>query len=382
MDSVRIRQSAGTPLADGDLILSDGFEEESSGWISLVNFLLLTTALLTGFGLQSAISDPNLYELRDTEPDHSGHLSSTEMADPRLQKHSLGDEVEVRTRLRKQLQDAVNERDMLRQQQREAVAAQDTEGHLASKKAEIDVLKDMNRELENKLLDLQQTTRLAFSMMSERHETILRPLSKAPVVVRIRSRLKKADLNLDLYVQDPLDRLCHWKVPRIESRQAEVATLIPSELLVMGETDDDSNVTQFLSEEVYCSTELLAGPASRPYLVFCMLRETGERYTGEQISQPVDWEVVIQQKDQAPMRLTGQTTVKQSGRVMVRSTGDFYVGLVPLVGFHLQSAVQPEAIQLPTEDLPQVFRGWRKGKSNEEAVPLGKSPEMKQIPGN
>jgi hypothetical protein len=361
--------------------LANEFEEDATAGISMVNSLLLTTVLLAGMALLSGSPDSNLAELGESGVNRSEDHSFTESADLRVQQHPLRDDVQERNRLRKQLQDAMTERDLLRQQQREAQAAQGPEGLLASTKTENDTLKEANRELENRLQELQKTTQLALTMMSERHEAIFRPISKAPVVVRIRSRKIRPDLDLDLYVQDPLDRLCHWKVPRIENRQAEVATLIPSELLIRAQTDADAQATQLFTEEIYYSTELLAGPASRPYLVFCMLRETGEHRTGEQIAQPVDWEVVINRKDQEPVRLTGQTIVSQSGRVMVQSTGDFYVGLVPLAGFHLQSAAQPEPIQVPTEELPEVLRGWRKGKLKEGATPLGKSAEVKPTPG-
>ncbi|HBH51093.1 MAG TPA: hypothetical protein DDY91_04285 [Planctomycetaceae bacterium] len=374
-------QSDWRQLPDGDLILANEFEEDTTAWISVVNSLLLTTVLLAGMALLPGSTDSNVDELSEPGVDRPEDHSFTESADFGVQQHSRRDDVQERNRLRKQLQDAMTERDLLRQQQREAQAAQAPERLLASTTAENATLKAANRELENRLQELRHTTQLALTMMNERHEAILRPISKAPVVVRILSRQMRPDLDLDLYVQDPLDRLCHRKVPRIETRQAAVATLIPSELLVNVETDTDSQATQLSTEEIYYSTELLAGPASRPYLVFCMLRETGEHRTSEQIAQPVNWEVVINRKDQEPVRLTGQTIVSQTGRVMVQSTGDFYVGLVPLAGFHLQSVAQPEPIQVPTEELPEVLRGWRKGKLKEGATPLGKSSEAIPTPG-
>jgi hypothetical protein len=368
-------------MVDGEWILTNESEGEASGWIAVVNSLLLTTTLLAGMVLLSGSSNSGREELGDFGVDRSDLLSATEQTNPRVRKSAIRDESQDSQRLRKQLQDAMAERDLLRQQQADAKAAQDGTGVSKRSTEGNEALKAANRELENKLEDLRQTTRLALSMMSDRHEATLRPLSKAPVVVRIRSRKIRADLDLDLYVQDPLDRLCHWKVPRIENRQAEVATLIPSELLVGVEADAEAEETKLFTEEVYYSTELLAGPASRPYLVFCMLRETGAHPTLTPIAQPVDWEIVINRKDQDPVRLSGQTIVSQSGRVMAQSTGDFYVGLVPLAGFHLQSAVQPEPIPLSSEELPEVLRGWRKGKSKEGATPLGKAPELKDNPG-
>ncbi|MFN7767105.1 MAG: hypothetical protein ACK5UC_07860 [Planctomycetaceae bacterium] len=360
--------------------MENEFEDNAFGSTSVVNSLLMITVLVAGIALVSESSDPHPDMLRKSGSDRSDDDSLTERTDPREQDRSPTDGVQERNRLRKQLQDAVNERDLLRQQQQEAHVARSREGLHVAKETDHDGLEAANRALETRLQELRTTTQFALSLISERHETILRPIGKAPIVVRIRSRQTRADLDLDLYVQDPLDRLCHWKVPRIENRQTEVATLIPSELLVRAETDTETEETRFFTEEVYYSTELLAGPASRPYLIFCMLRETGAHRTGEQIAQPVDWEVVINRKDQEPVRLTGQSIVSQSGRVMVQSTGDFYVGLVPLAGFHLQSAAQPEPIQVPTQELPEVLRGWRKGKSKEETTPLGKSPEAKPTP--
>ena len=63
----------------------------------------------------------------------------------------------------------------------------------------------------------------------EEQERILRPLETAELVVRIFSEGLPSSLDLDLYVQDPNDRLCYWHNPRIVSLDAETGMLISSE---------------------------------------------------------------------------------------------------------------------------------------------------------
>ena len=63
----------------------------------------------------------------------------------------------------------------------------------------------------------------------EEQERILRPLETAELVVRIFSEGLPSSLDLDLYVQDPNDRLCYWHNPRIVSVDAETGMLISSE---------------------------------------------------------------------------------------------------------------------------------------------------------
>jgi hypothetical protein len=327
----------------------------------MVDSLLLTTALLAGLAAIPEDQQSMRQEI-PAERNYEGSPSGTAGNGPIVRQSDV----------------AMRDQDRLGEASVESVQlGSDPEKLLADQSVEIEELTGRNSELERQLRELRESARLAQSVIRDRNERVLRPLNGAPLVVRIRARNLRMDLDLDLYVQDPNDRLCNWKYPRVENRRAEVATLIPSEHLATFETEGETGLTNVLTEEAYYSAELLPSQSNRPYLVFCMLRETGDRPTGEQISQAVDWEVVVNRKDEPIVRLFGQATVRQSGRVMVQSTGDFYQGLVPLAGFYWESITAAVPKQIPADALPEVLRGWRKGKLREGATPFIKFPEVK-----
>jgi hypothetical protein len=249
------------------------------------------------------------------------------------------------------------------------------QGRLEERERLVTELREQLKRKAGELTEQTRKTAVAEAIIRDRADRILRPLTSALLVVRIRASNVRDDLDLDLYVQAPNDRLCNWKNPRVENGNAEVATLIPSEHLLTLEANSETGDTVTLTEEAYYSTEFAVSKSTNPYLVFCMLREAGEKPTGGDVAQAVDWEVIVNQPGQDPRRLTGRSSVRQSGRVMVQKSGEVYLGLVPLVGFYRDSADSVAPVAIPAPELPDVLRGWRRGKLQEGATPFIKFPD-------
>lgn len=252
------------------------------------------------------------------------------------------------------------------------------QAELAKARSEIAELRARNTQLAGALRLNEDQLKKIQGLLRQRSEQILRPLNNAVLVVRIRSHNLAENLDLDLYVQDPLDRICNWRNPRIQTDRAETATLIPSEYLRSIEIQKDGQADVGMTQEAYYSAELLPSSSANPYVVFCMLREVGTGGAGPPLQQEVDWEVEWKPKSGQIARLTGSTVIRQSGRVMVQATGDLYQRLFPLGGFYVPEQGEPELVQIPDDELPVIPRGWQKGRLKEGAGPFVKFADQNQ----
>lgn len=252
------------------------------------------------------------------------------------------------------------------------MARQDAEKQLERSQSDTDELRNLVGQLRQQLQDHSGKLENYELLLKERSEQILRPLDTARLVIRIRSRDMPTNLDLDLYVQDPQDRLCNWRHPRVLTDRAEEATLIPSEDLRTVITLRDDALTGAWTEEAYYSAQPIVGPTDRPYLVFCMLRESDGSPQIESVNQTVEWEVTLKNSEGKDLRLVGQRVLSQSGVVLVTKRGEFYVRLLPLTGFRVMDAEIPDARELPSDEMPELLRGWQKRRHNEDAVPFQK----------
>ena len=143
---------------------------------------------------------------------------------------------------------------------------------LHSKVAELEALKEKFRDKEAVLAD----------RVKELQDRALKPLDVAKLVVKVSTKALPAWLDLDLYVQDPEDKICYWKEPRILTDYAETSMLIPSE---------DLRGVGTSAEEIFYSVRLIPASPNPTYLVFVMLRENGRQQPPEPLSVLVEWNV-------------------------------------------------------------------------------------------
>jgi len=247
---------------------------------------------------------------------------------------------------------------------------------LAQAQARLDSELAANRKLKEALALAEKRLDQVQGLLRERSEQILKPLSRALLTVRIRSRNLSETFDLDLYVQDPRDRICSWRNPRIQSERAEMATLIPSEYLQNIEVTDGELDADTLTEEAYYSAEIVPGSTERPYVVFCMLRETTGQAAASKLEQPVEWEIVYNAPGRPPIRRMGTTVVPRSGKVMVQASGDLYLRLFPLAGFHVMDESVADLRILERDEIPDLPRGWQKNRLQEGAAPYVKFPDQ------
>ncbi|MFM8584211.1 MAG: hypothetical protein ACKOFW_22360 [Planctomycetaceae bacterium] len=390
-------------------------DEGASGWIATSDAFLLTTVLLLGVVwslFQKQASDrAQLTELTETisrlsattptslelERELATLLNGAESDDERLtQVEALKERLASITKLERELQatrEALNaEREAHAQiaaQMKELEKAKEMATRLSAEvarlKQELAQLQGRldrelatNRQLKEALAVAEKRAERAQGLLRERSEQILKPLSRALLTIRIRSRNLPESLDLDLYVQDPLDRICSWRNPRIQSKRAEMATLIPSEYLQNIEVNDGEVDANAVTEEAYYSSEIVPGSTERPYLVFCMLRETAAQASALKLEQPVEWELVYNAPDSPSIRRKGTTVVPRSGKVMVQASGDLYLRLFPLAAFQVTEDSDRELVALERDQIPDLPRGWQKNRLQEGAAPYVKFPDQNQ----
>jgi len=229
----------------------------------------------------------------------------------------------------------------------------------------IEQMKGSVVKAETDLKTAQEKAERYESSIRNQSDRVLRPLTNALLAVRIKGKNARDDLDLDLYVQDPQDRLCYWRNPRVDDGESEVGTLIPSELLMTLQDFDESTGRTSTIDEAFYSMEFDPSSSDRPYLVFGMLRETGSRPTGSKIDQEIEWEVVVRPPGQSDQVLNGTVVIPTSGRVLVQKSGQpIYTGLVPLFGFSRLSRDTFEPVVVVPGSLPKMLRGWEEGKAS------------------
>ncbi|MCA9179150.1 MAG: hypothetical protein KDB14_32035 [Planctomycetales bacterium] len=200
---------------------------------------------------------------------------------------------------------------------------------------------------------------------------VLKPLDNDRIVITLSCQSLPSHLDLDLYVQDPNDRICYWRDPRVLEGVAETAILIPSEDLKQVQSSDSTSQV----EEKYFSTMVASGH-DMPFLVFCMLRNTSDGAEAlAELSQPitVNWRLELKAPDGSiGVTKTGEVQVTRSGAVVYEKSYQF-TGLTPIVG--LGWTDMNDVRITPSQDLPPVFRGWRSTTVQENAKTVRKIRE-------
>ncbi|MDC0176260.1 hypothetical protein OAJ60_04940 [Planctomycetaceae bacterium] len=226
-------------------------------------------------------------------------------------------------------------------------------------------LKKLNEDtpLKKKLVELNEKVKSKQQQLDQLQLTIkdrfLKPLDSARLVVKIRTALpSQTELDLDLYVQDPTDKLCFWKTLRVFTERGEQAMIIPSEdLKILRDVSDPEKLPS--TEEKYCAKQPILKRPKQPYLVFVMLRKINAS-TVSSVEQVVKWEVTVKnEKLEKVAEEVGQRTVTTTGALTTRKKGDFlYQGLRPLFGFDVTDRKGLKIELLPNKDLPEYLRTW------------------------
>ena len=290
------------------------------------------------------------------ELDATMKLLALAQAEIELLKKRLADPEKRETQLQLKLADALK---LVEQLRLELKQARESELELLAKNKQLEnELADANSrieklELENALLG-NNNEKLKGTLDAQK-ERILKPLETAGLVIRIRARNLNSNYDLDLYVQDPNDRLCSWKNPRILTKTSQQATLIPSESLRMAHESDGTKPSRSLTEEAFYASDVTPG---KPYLLFCMIRKIGEFTESEDIEQLVEWEITTKRPNAARHVLNGQTVVTKTGAIKVTPIGETYPGLMPLMGFEIANPDPLELRRIVESKMPKLPRGW------------------------
>jgi hypothetical protein len=210
-------------------------------------------------------------------------------------------------------------------------------------------------------------------------DRFLKPLDSARLVVKIRTELpSQTELDLDLYVQDPMDKLCFWKTLRVFTERGEQAMIIPSEdLRMLRDLSDREGLPS--TEEKYCAKQPILKRPKKPYLIFVMLRKIGAS-TVSSVEQVVKWEVIVKnEKLEEVAKEFGQRTMTTTGALTTRGKDVvLYQGLRPLFGFDVADQGGLKIELLPNKDLPDYLRDWEPRDNMASDPPLQKFRDKKR----
>lgn len=233
-------------------------------------------------------------------------------------------------------------------------------------------LSEQNKSLYDENQDLVAQLAATRGRIARHNEGITRPLTNAPVCVKIRSTsaLFEQGYDLDLFVQEPNDSVCYWKRPRVFDMKGERATLVPSENLRSIRLLEDE--TTLYSEEIFYARELFKTTPD-PYLVFGQIRRVGGVEQNEDLKHHVDFDVVLRDNDGVVVHKHAGTVQIPTGAVTRSADGERYPGLVPLTGFRIiDGATQPKIREVTKAELPEVLRGWSLKPQSKNATPIPK----------
>lgn len=349
-------------------------ESDTPGWISMADALILATILLVGltFG---------------TSQYAAGRQRTVEQKEKARQ--SLLEEV---SRLKTALKEEEAERkaDQAKHEQEQATleeAKQELEKQSGEQAAELKEaetkLKSTQKDKEELKREFEQT-KVQTKKQEEEHRNEVTELMllmqllggrntksappNAKLTIRISCSDLPDDLDLDLYVQDPKNRMCFLRNRLVKDEQAGLAILVESEdrhKFVREETIEDSTI-----EESFYALDPIPTGNDRPYLLFCMLR--GDKNYGRKPLVPsvtVDYEIKVQDSNGNEHAITGSARVDKTGQILITKDTSRYPGLTRLTGFTVNpnsEAFLQEALLDPEDKLP---RGWSLEKIPPWAVP-------------
>ncbi len=214
-----------------------------------------------------------------------------------------------------------------------------------------DALARRNADYERVQKELAIATRKyenVLRLVKDAEDRVLRPLDTAKLVVSISCDKLPDGLDLDLYVQDPNNRLCYWKQPRIMNVDSETGMLIPSE---------DLRTRENQAVEIFYSNTLFSKGKDVPYLVFAMLRTTASRHQIDPVR--IKWEIKARRGAEIVVKGHGFKPLTSTGRVVVDENSIIYAGLFPICSFAiLDGSLNDKDIDF-LETMPDLPRGWR-----------------------
>ena len=381
-----------------------GDEEEGViGWVSMTDLFLLTTVLMlavTAF-VQATFEQSEQEKRSELTPKEVQALRETidrlerrrEELEEKVaaQKETIEELREKIAKLEKQLE--ARERKLAELRRRlEKLEAENR--RLADRVAEIEKQRDRLRETleeknellakKNRLIEkqkrmLEQKQRLLekyrrrarklAAQLADLKEGLLRTPDEAELVVKISADLPE-NLDLDLFVQDPKDRLTFYRNREIWTENRQVATLILSEYL--------KRTLEGQIEEVFYSANMIPSPggAEEMYLVYCILRDRGGGKP-RRLDEPmtVEWEIWL--KDRGGDRIAGET---YGGKLNIPATGWArgggedklrFFNLYRIAGFYKRAADDRKlTVHGPEHDaVPSTPRGFVELKEVDQSGP-------------
>jgi len=239
------------------------------------------------------------------------------------------------------------------------------EQNLAATQAQAADLKTQLREKEQLVQGLQGR------LVETPEESVLRMPLSARLIVKVWAYLPK-DYDIDLFVQDPHNRICFYRNPNIFEADVEVATMLLSEYLKKRPSG--------YTEEAYYSDRFIPSEkgTADSYLAFAIIRNerTGE---AQRLEQPVQlhYEVSVRddkeklaagrsQRGVVQINLAGWSQVGRKGRVRSGSSllgengPDFkFLNLYSLFGFYSTKSGRLSMMERGGASLPSVPREFQ-----------------------
>jgi hypothetical protein len=255
----------------------------------------------------------------------------------------LRDELRIadseRAKLREDLATLSRERDRLAAD----LMARDAE--LASSRSENDALRRGNLALELEIRRLE-------GRLAQIDEAIVMPLKAAKLIVKVRCARPPAGYDLDLFVQDPHNKICSWLLPRTLFEDRETGLMILSE---------DLRNPKNAAEEIYYSLTIEPSDSQNPYLIFCMLYDKSGHAQPVPLDVKVHWEVSMDLNGGLKLIREGDRSIDQPGQVLFANGEYSYTGLFALASFQRPSTPDERAQVLDHEQMPEWFRGFSRG---------------------
>ena len=178
----------------------------------------------------------------------------------------------------------------------------------------------------------------------ELQDRILKPLGDVLLTIRVSGKIP-AGTDLELFVQDPQDRIVYFDHPRLVEGHAEVVRMVLSE---------DFQRVSGKDEEVLFAVRT-SHVVGKPYLVGCLVRERGAwkpRPIPEGV--PIEWSVTLAPEGAAPQRLAGSASIPSTSTV-------YYQEGATLPAFTLLPFVASFEVvdgKLSDVALPKFLRGY------------------------
>jgi hypothetical protein len=368
-------------------------DESTIGWVSMTDIFLLTTVLMVVMTIfvqvrfdryrdRAAITQEQVAALHQQITRLKGENEplqlemkklealEAQIAEFETQANLAGEEI---AGLHQQIELLKQNKEIL---QARAQEAEEFKRRLADSKVSAALLEQklantqtQAADLENQLQEKEQLVQqLQDRLVETPEESMLRTPLSARLIVKVWAYLPK-DYDIDLFVQDPRNRICFYRNPNIFEADVEVATMLLSEYL-------KKRPSGYTEEAYYSDRFILSENAAEDsYLVFAIIRNerTGE---AQRLEQPIQlhYEVSVRddtgrlavgrsQRGAVRINLAGWSQVGGEGRLRTLSSlldengPDFkFLNLYALFGFYSTGSGRLSMIQRGGAGLPSVPR--------------------------